>query len=223
MAVYDLEEQEQIDELKTWWKQYGNRVTTLAVVVALAAVGWQGWNWWQRNQSAQASAIYMGLEKAAGERDTKRTRELAGELIDKFPRTTYAGMGALLSARVQVEGNDAKNAKLQLQWAAEHTKDETLRDLARLRLAAVLIDEQAYDEAIKQLAIDPGAAFVPRYAELKGDAWAAQGKSAEARAAYESALSLLAKQPQRQGEGALLQDAYREMIQTKRDSLGGTK
>lgn len=223
MAVYDLEEQEQLDELKTWWKQHGNRVTTLAVVVALAAVGWQGWNWWQRNQSAQASALYMGLEKAAGERDAKRARELAGELIDKFPRTAYAGMGALLSARVQMDGSDAKNAKLQLQWAAENSRDEALRDLARLRLVALLIDEKAYDEALKQLAVEPSPAFAPRYAELKGDALAAQGKPVEARAAYDAALSPLVKQPRRQGEAAALQEAYREMLQTKRDSLGGAK
>lgn len=223
MAVYDLEEQEQIDELKTWWKQYGNRVTTLALVLALVAVAWQGWNWWQRSQSAQASALYMGLEKAAGERDAKRTRELAGELIDKFPRTAYAGMGALLSARVQMDGNDAKNAKLQLQWAADNAKDESLRDLARLRLAALLIDDKAYDEALKQLALGTGPAFASRYAELKGDALAAQGKPTEARSAYDAALSELAKQPKRQGEAAALQDAYREMLQTKRDAVGGAK
>ncbi|CAB1369952.1 tetratricopeptide repeat protein [Denitratisoma oestradiolicum] len=223
MAVYDLEEQEQLEEIKTWWKLHGNRITTLALVVALAAVGWQGWNWWQRNQAAQASAIYMGLEKAAGERDIKRTRELAGELIDKFPRTTYAGMGALLSARVQVDGKDAKNARLQLQWAAENTRDQSLRDLARLRLAALLIDENSYDEALKQLAAEPGSAFSPRYAELKGDALAAQGKLAEARTAYDVALSGLEKQPRGQGEAAAMQSAYREMLQAKRDAMGSAK
>ena len=41
MAVYDLEEQEQISELKAWWAQYGNLVVTLAVVAALSSVGWQ--------------------------------------------------------------------------------------------------------------------------------------------------------------------------------------
>lgn len=223
MAVYDLEEQEQIDELKTWWKQYGNRVTTLITLVALAAAAWQGWGWWQRNQAAQASALYMGLEKAVGERDAKRSRELAGELIDKFPRTAYASMGALLAARVQMDGSDPKNAKLQLQWAADNAKDEGLRDLARLRLAAVLLDEKAYDEALKQLAVEPSAAFGPRYGELKGDVLATQGKLSEARDAYEKALASLEKQSSAPGEAAAVKAAYREVIQAKHDALGGAK
>ena len=96
MAVYDLEEQEQLAELKTWWNQYGNLVTSVALVVALAVASWQGWNWWQRDQAAQASAVYGGLQVAANQRDAKRTRELAGDLIDKFPRTAYAAMGPMV-------------------------------------------------------------------------------------------------------------------------------
>ena len=98
MAAYDLEEQEQLDELKTWWKMYGNLVTGILVVLALAVVGWQGWNWWQRQQSAQASALYSGVQTAVLQKDAKRARELAGELIDKYSSTAYAGMGALLAA-----------------------------------------------------------------------------------------------------------------------------
>src|SRR5690242_20587713 len=103
MAVYDLEEQEQLAELKTWWAQHGNLVTGIAVAVALAVAGWQGWNWWQRGQTANAAAIYGGLQQAAAGKDAKRSRELAGELIDKFGGTIYASMGALLSAKTQLD------------------------------------------------------------------------------------------------------------------------
>jgi len=65
MAHYDLEEQEQIDTLKTWWKMYGNLVTGLVMAASLAVVGWQGWNWYQGGQSAKAAAIYGVLEQAA--------------------------------------------------------------------------------------------------------------------------------------------------------------
>jgi predicted negative regulator of RcsB-dependent stress response len=221
MAAYDLEEQEQLDELKTWWKMHGNLVTGIMVVLALAVVGWQGWNWWQRQQSAQASALYSGVQTAVIQKDAKRARELAGELIEKYSSTTYAGMGAMLAARVQADAGDPKNARAQLAWAAENAKDPGLRELARLRLASLMLDEKAYDEAMKQLAAEPAASFAPRFGELRGDILAAQGKLAESRAAYDAALAkfdLLAKDDE-----ARQRNGYREVVQTKRDALGAGK
>lgn len=218
MAVYDLEEQEQLDELKTWWKQYGNLVTALVVAVALAMAAWQAWNWWQRNQTAQAGAVYGALEQAVAAHDAKKARETAGELIDKFSATSYAGLAALLSAKIQVDSGDLKTAKLQFAWAAEHAKDKELRDLARLRLAAVLEDEKAYDEALKQLTAEPAAPFAPRYAEQKGDILAAQGKTAEAKAAYDEALAKL--DAAEKGAADQSRGPYREVLQIKRESLG---
>lgn len=221
MATYDLEEQEQLDELKTWWKMYGNLVTGILVAAALAVVAWQGWNWWQRQQAVQASALFSGLQTAAAQKDAKRARELAGELIDKYSATSYAGMGALVAARVQVDAGDAKNARVQLAWAAENAKDPGFRELARLRLAAVMLDESAYDEAIKQLAAEPVAAFAPRFAELRGDVFAAQGKTAEARNSYDLALAkfdVLARDDESRRSGG-----YKEVLQAKRDALGAAK
>ena len=221
MAAYDLEEQEQLDELKTWWKMYGNLVTGILVAVALAAVAWQGWNWWQRQQSIQASAIFSGLQTAVAQKDAKRARELAGELIDKYSATAYAGMGALLAARTQVDAGDARNSRVQLAWAAENAKDMGLRELARLRLAAVLLDDKAYDEALKQLATEPAAPFAPRFAELRGDVFAAQGKNAEARDAYDAALTKFAALAK--GDETRQRGGYSEVVQAKRDSLGAAK
>ena len=221
MATYDLEEQEQLEELKTWWKMHGNLVTGILVAVALAAAGWQGWNWWQRQQAAQASSVYSALQTAMAQKDGKRVRTLAGELIDKYSSTSYAGLGALLAAKVQVDAGDAMNARVQLAWAAENAKDPGLRDLARLRLAAVMLDEKAYDDAMKQLAAEPAAAFAARFAELRGDILAAQGKLVEARNAYDLALSrfdALAKDDENRQRGG-----YKDIVQTKRDSLGAAK
>jgi predicted negative regulator of RcsB-dependent stress response len=228
MAVYDLEEQEQLDELKTWWKQYGNLVTTIVLALALAALAWQGWNWWQRKQSAEASALYMDTQRAAAQGDAKRARELAGELIDKYSGTAYAGMAVMLAGKTQAAAGDLKSARAQLEWAAGNAKDEALRDLARLRLAAVLLDEKAYDEAQKQLATEPAAALAPRFNELKGDVLVAQGKVAEARAAYEAALARLAAKvgaadgssPGQGGAAAAQTAPYRDVLQAKLDALG---
>ena len=212
MAHYDLEEQEQIDTLKTWWKMYGNLVTGVVVAGSLAVIGWQGWNWYQRSQAAQASAIYGVLEQAVAARDAQKVKAAAGELVEKFGGTTYAALGALVAARQSFEAGDLKTARAQLTWAAENGKDE-IRDLARLRLASVLLDEKAYDEALKQLEAAHAAAFAARFLELKGDVLAAAGKKPEARAAYQAALD---KGEVREGRGG----AGRELLRQKLDSLG---
>ncbi|MFC5300940.1 YfgM family protein [Azospira restricta] len=227
MAAYDLEEQEQLAELKAWWKQYGNLVTGIVAAAALGVLAWQGWNWYQRNQATQASAVYGVLQRAALERDTQKTKTAAGELVEKFGGTTYAPLGALTAAKTLFEAGDAKSAKAQLAWVAENGKDE-LKDIGRLRLAALLLDEQAYDEALKVLAAGHGASFETRFGELRGDVLAAQGKKAEAAAAYRGALAALENAAKDGKARSTLQAKeanapYREMLQQKLDSLGETK
>jgi len=205
MAHYDLEEQEQIDTLKTWWKMYGNLVTGVVVAASLGVIGWQGWNWYQRNQVAQASAIYGVLEQAVATNDVQKTKAAAGELAEKYGRTGYAALGALLAAKQSFEAGDLKTARVQLTWATENARDE-VRDLARLRLAAVLLDDKAFDEALKQLDAAHAAAFDARFLEMKGDVLVAQGKKPEARAAYKAALD-------KGGAGG-------ELLRQKLDNLG---
>ncbi|MBS1188239.1 MAG: hypothetical protein H6R10_31 [Rhodocyclaceae bacterium] len=220
MAHYDLEEQEQLDSIKTWWKMYGNLITGVVTAAAVGVVAWQGWGWYQRSQAAQASAVYGALEQAAASRDSQRVKAAAGELAEKFGSTTYAPLGALMAAKVSFEAGDLKTAQAQLTWVADNGKDE-LKDVARLRLAAVLLDEKAYDEALKQLDSPHGPAFDARFAELKGDVLAAQGKKADAKAAYQAAIAKL------EGLGAVAEagdkprSPGRELLEQKVDSLGG--
>jgi len=211
MAHYDLEEQEQIDTLKTWWKMYGNMVTGLITVVCIAVVGWQGWGWYKNNQAAEASAVFAVLEQAVAAGDAQKIKSTAGELVAKHGSTSYAALGALLAARHSFETGDLKTAKSQLAWAADNAREE-IRDLARLRLAAVQLDEQQYDEALKQLDAGSAPAFASRYQELRGDILLAQGKQQEARAAYQAAIDKISG-----ASGG----AGRELLQQKLDSLGG--
>ena len=209
MAHYDLDEQEQIDTLKTWWKMYGNLVTSVVVAASLGVVAWQGWNWYQAGQSAKAASIYGVLEQAAGVGDAQKVKAAAGELAEKFGGTVYASLGAMVAAKQSFDAGDLKTAKTQLSWVAENGKDE-IRDLARLRLAAVQLDEQAYDEALKQLDAKHAPALDVRFLELKGDVLSAQGKKADARVAYKAALE---KMGDKSGGG-------RELLQQKLDSQG---
>jgi predicted negative regulator of RcsB-dependent stress response len=212
MSTYDLEEQEQLAELKAFWKQYGNLIV-FAVSLALAAVAtYLIWNRYQASQAAQASAAYGELQKAAGANDVKRVRDLAGALIENHPRSVYAALGALASAQVHFSAGELKTARAQLQWVADNARDREVQAIARLRLANVLLDEKAYDEALKVLAVKPEPAFEALFEDLRGDILAAQGKSADARAAYRTALA------KARGDAA----ATRELIQLKLDALGGS-
>ncbi len=217
MAAFDLEEQEQISQIKGWWEQFGTLVTGVAVAAAIASVGWQGWQWYQGKQSAEASALYGVLQKAASEKNAQKAREAAGTLLEKYNGTAYADMAALLSAKVQAEAGDLKNARVPLAWAASNASDTALRELARLRLATVMFDDKAYDEALAQLQAPTDESLTARFADLKGDILLAQGKREEARAAYKAVVSALEKATK--SESA----ALREIAQAKLDAVGGAQ
>jgi predicted negative regulator of RcsB-dependent stress response len=211
MATYDLEEQEQIAQLKGFWKEYGNLIVIAASVALLTVAAWRFWGWYQASHSAQAAAAYSELQKAAGANDAKKVRELAGTLIESHGGSLYAALGALIAAKVHFEGGDLKTARVQLQWVADRARDPEIQAVARLRLAAVLLDEKAYDDALKVLAAKPPGSFEALFEDARGDVLLAQGKGAEARTAYQAALAKL-------GVG---DDAARELIQLKLDGAGG--
>ena len=217
MAAFDLEEQEQISQIKGWWEQYGTVVTAIAVVAALASVGWQGWSWYRGKQGAEASALYGVVQQAAAERNAQKAREAAGTIIEKYSGTPYADLAALMSAKVQSDVGDLKNARVPLAWAAEKANDPALRSLARLRLASVLLDEKAYDEALAQVQAPVDADMTARFADLKGDILVAKGKPEEARAAYKEAVDALA------GATKSEASALREIAQAKLDAVGSVK
>jgi len=207
----DLEEQEQVAELQAWWRQHGNLIVAVVLAAALAFAGWQGWRWYSANQAAQAAAVFDALAKAAQAGDAKALRDSAGTLIESYPRTLYASMGALVAARFHFDRGDFKAAKAQLEWVLERAPSDDFRDLARLRLAAILLDEKAPDEALKLLEAKHGAAYESQYAALRGDALLARNQRAEARAAYQLALDKAGKE----------QSAFRESVRMRLEALGG--
>lgn len=207
----DLEEQEQVAELKAWWKQHGNLIVSVILAAALAFAGWQGWRWYSASQAAQAAAMFDTVVKAAQSGDAKALRDGSGTLIESYPRTTYATMGALVAARFHFDRNDLKSARAQLEWVVDKAASEEFRDVARLRLAAVLLDEGAHDEALKVLDAKHSAAYESQFAALRGDILLAKNQPADARAAYKLALE---KSPNEQG-------AFRESIRMRLEALGG--
>jgi predicted negative regulator of RcsB-dependent stress response len=208
--AYDLEEQEQLAELKAFWNKYGNLLTWVLIIALGSYAGYNYWNYHQRSQAADASVLYDELQKSMAANDNAKVQRIATDIEAKFGGTAYGQMAALGAAKGAFEANDLKTAKAQLQWAIEHGTDE-YKSIARLRLAGVLLDEKSYDEALKVL----GTEFVPQFAgsvaDRKGDVLVAQNKLVEARAAYTAALA--AMDPKSPG---------RKLVEVKLESIGGT-
>ncbi len=208
--AYDLEEQEQIATLKEWWRKYGNLTTWLLIVVLLAFAGWRGWNIYQSRQSQQASQLYAVQQEALEAHDNARVQRAAQDIQEKFGRTSYAAMSALVAAKVAFDTNDHTTAKKQLQWILDHSQNAAYQSIAAVRLAGVLLEEKAYDAALKVLSGNFPAAFDSIIADRKGDILLAQGKRDEARVAYQLALD-------KSGQN----DPARAVIQLKLDAVGG--
>jgi len=206
----DLEEQEQVAELQAWWRQHGRLVVAVIVAAALGFAGWQAWRIYSQNQAAQAGGLYDTLLRAAVAGDAKAMKDASGALVEGYPRTLYASMGALIAARFYFDRNDLKGAKAQLQFVIERSPSEELHDLAALRLAGILLDEKAYDEALKTLDGRHAAAFDAQYAALKGDVLVAKGEPAGARAAYKLALDKAGAQ----------EAQFRESVRMRLEALG---
>ncbi len=210
--AYDLEEQEQIDELKSWWKEYGTLVMVTVAAASLSLAGYQGWRYYRHNQAVGAVTLYEQLDQAERAGDHKKVRDIAGEITGRFGSTTYGPYAALSAARAAFESGDLAEAKSRLQWVMDNAKEAELRDIARLRLAGVLLDEKNYPEALKLVDAKPVETLSGLYADLKGDILLTQGKRAEARGAYQLALD--------KSEAG---SPYRSAIQLKLDSLGDAK
>jgi predicted negative regulator of RcsB-dependent stress response len=210
MAVYDLEEQEKLDDLKAWWEQNSKYVSAAVLVVALVVIGVQGWRWYQRTQAEQASVLYQAVSQAARANDVSKAKEPASQIVDRYARTAYAPRAALLYAKMLYDSGDKAGARAQLQWVVDHASGDELKAIARFRLAQAMLDEKQYDDALKTLDVKTDDAFAGLFADLKGDILAAAGKSAEAKSAYETALAKIdPKSP------------YRAFVQVKFDALGG--
>ncbi|MHB1085707.1 MAG: YfgM family protein [Thiobacillus sp.] len=210
MATYDLDEQERLDELKAWWKRWGNMLMIGLAVVIAAAAGWRYWQNHMLTQSLEAATVYEKLTQSLATNDSKGAREAGSMLIDQYKGTAYAPRAALLLAKLNVGGKDLKSAQAQLEWAAANSKEPAVKDLAHLRLAGVLLDQKQYDAALKTLASTHSDAFAPRFDDLRGDVLLAQGKQADARAAYQAALVKMKED-----------NAYRNIVELKLDALGG--
>jgi len=211
MATLDLEEQEQLDQLKHFWQRYGNLITWTLVLALTAYAGWTGWHWYQRDQGGKASGMFNGLVEAAQANDAARAGKVFDELKDRYGRTAFAEQGGLLAAKVQFEAGKRAEAEASLRWVIDHASEDEYRAVARLRLAAMLLDAKQSDEALKLLSGDFPRAYEALAADRRGDVLLAQGKQDDAIKAYQQAFGALTAE-----------QSYRRLVEAKLASLGAT-
>ncbi|WP_396436538.1 YfgM family protein [Limnohabitans sp.] len=205
----DLEEQEQLDQIKHFWKKYGNLISWVLIVVLGSYAAWNGYQYWQRDQAAKAAVLFDEVERAVTAGDVVRVERSLADMKEKFGGTQYAHQAALLAAKALQAKDKAEAARAALKWVAEVAPDPAYRDIARLRLSALLLDAGSNDEALAQLSAPFTPAMAGLAADLRGDVMQVKGQKGEAVSAYQSAWQLLSDSPD-----------YRRLVQAKLNALG---
>lgn len=205
----DLEEQEQLDQLKHFWKQYGDLITWGLIVILGAVAAWNGHQYWQRTQSVQAAAMFDEVEKLARSGDLQKTERAFSDMKERFASTIYAQQAALLVAQTTYAAGNPEAAKTALKWVVEKSTDKGYASIARLRLSGMLIEAKAYDEALELLAGDIVEEFTALAADRRGDIYLALGKKSEAKLEYQKAFKSLDDRAE-----------YRRLVLVKLNALG---
>jgi len=213
MAAYDFEEQERIAAIRDWWAKWGKLIYAALTAFLLGVAGTQGWKYYQRTQVQEAEALFVSLQKVAQEtaatKDWKKLSDAASALAAKYPSTFYATDAQLMAAKAAFDNKDLAQAKKHLEWAAENGS-KTHQPIAKVRLAAILLDEKKYDDALKMLDGIKSEGFTSMVADLRGDVFAASGRGDEARAAYQLAV-----------DKAEERSPLKAISQSKLDAFGG--
>lgn len=207
----DLEQQEQLDEIKHFWKQYGNLITWVLIAVFGAIAAWNGYQYWQRNQSAQASLLYDEVERAVQAGETTKIDRTLADMKERFASTSYAQQAGLLAAKAYYEKGNLDAARAALTTVADKSADAGYQAVARLRLAGLLIEKKSYDDALKVLEPSFTKEFAGLAADRRGDVLALQGQKIEARAEYTKAYQAFDDQAD-----------YRRLVEVKLNALGGS-
>ncbi len=205
----DLEEQEQLDQLKHFWKQYGNLITWGLIVILGAVASWNGYHAWQRRQAAQAGAMFDEVEKVVRGADAQRAERAFNDMKERFSNAVYTQQAGLLVAKMTYEAGKIDTAKSTLNWLVENAADKGYASIARLRLSALLVDAKSYDEAVKVLSTGVSDEFSALADDRRGDIYTLQGKKTEAQAEYQRAFKGLEEQSE-----------YRRLVVVKLNSLG---
>ena len=204
----DLEEQEQVDELKALWKKYGAYITRGVIAFFVLYGLFQGWGYYQTKQSLGASELYQSIV-VLDEKNTKDILEKSQKLMDDYSGTPYAGRAAILFAKASYLDGNKDKAKEKLAWASSHAKESATESIALIQLGKILVEEKKYEDALKKVNDVENEGYLGLSNDLKGDILNAMGKKEEAKKAYLEALKRFGPK-----------DPYAKFTQEKLESLG---
>lgn len=208
----DLEEQEQLDQLKHFWSQYGNLITGLLIVVLGAFAAWNGYQYWQKRTAAQASVMFEEVEKVLRSGDLVLAERVFGDMKERFGSTVYAQQAGLSLAKLAYQGGKVDLASGTLMWVGASQADAAYAAVAKLRLAGVHIDAKEFELASKVLSESYPTSFSALVSDKKGDLLVAQGKGVEAVAEYRKAWA-----------GLDTRAEYRRLVSVKLGALGASE
>lgn len=208
MTTEYMTEQEQIELLKNWIKQYSLVILAGVVAASIAIFGWRLWQERQYRVLSHASAVYDEMLTLRAQNNPEGTSVQAKKLLEHYPKTIYAQLASLMLSRDAAYKKDYNTAVTQLNWVLSHSSDNTMRQIARLRLARVQLAQQKAAESIKTLATVQDKSFSGLINEERGDAYYSMKETQKARDAYQQALNDLPNA-----------DVVRPLLQMKFDNL----
>lgn len=203
-----MTEQEQIELLKSWIKQYS---LVILAGVALAILAITGWRYWQQREfriNSHASMVYDEMLTLRAQNNLQGTEVQADKLFTHYPKTTYSQFAALTLARDAISNGNYAEAEKNLQWVLDHSRIASFKQIARIRLARVYLAENRAADSLRLLDHIDDANFAELTNEIRGDAYLTLHKTDEARAAYGEALQAMPNA-----------EVLRPLLQMKYDNL----
>ena len=213
----DLEEQEQLDQLKAFWQKYRNLIIGVLTAALFAYAAYSGYQWWRNSQAAQASQLYDTMIVAISKSDKDQSLRAADDLQKQFGRTPYASMASLVAAKIASDAGDAPKAIEYLRWTAKNASNAGYEALGKLRLVSQLIEQGAekdFAEADAILKDKPINGFEALWLERRGDWYLAQNNASQAKASYQDAWKKL-------DQAKEFPEEARRLLKVKLDAVGG--
>lgn len=183
-----LSEKEQIDQMRSWWSEYGGYVIGgLGLGIAMLA----GFNYYQNSRldsQLEASALYETLVRHVGSGSLEEAEVVADELAADYASTSYSAQSKLAMARLYMDENRDQDAADVLGELLASDSDDAIKHVARARLARIWLYQGKHQEVVDLLEGQESVAFAPTYNEMLGDAYHALGRIEDAEAAYQAVL-----------------------------------
>ena len=212
--AYNPEEQEKIEGLKAWWSAHGSSVIIILSTMIAVMAGMQAWKYYHKQQAQQAADLFAVLQQQIDKGgSSEKINDALHLLTTGFSESGYASRAALMAAQANKNLGNLSEAKAKLQWILDHAKESEIKDIAKLRLAGILLDEKKFDEALRLLNSQHSESFSGLYADLKGDIYVAAGKPNEASAAYQKAYDRF----------SMSKSNYMNLVQMKLDAVKVSK